>query len=447
MLTLPVRRLPLAGAVVALVVAATAAGAVPSPPVEPLPDPVDCTGPAPDAEPGTPSWRQRELVEAFCGEQRAADTTANPLFAARNAAVTAVSSARAGEPLAQDPFRDPAEHAGTRFRWHRVSFTEESGQVLPGHLFSPCDDSCGDLPDGLERHRAPYPGVVVVHGGAAQQESYWWAAQALAEHGYQVLTFQVPTRDNTGSRDHPDDTRAALDFLLSTPAFPNAAGEVNPLAAELDRTRIGVAGHSAGGVAANLVGQQDARVDAIVSWDRAQSTSMPEDLGLRTPALFVVADYNCQQVPVCVPAPYEQAPDRLGPGNKDRDFQRLRAAGVDTMKVALRAATHLDFTEMPAAVGSRYGTVVTSYYTLAWFDAYLKRGGARDGLLRLTADRFDDSADVHSISGGRFDPATQRNVPAVIAGQPVVDRLSHHFRSGWWLAGGRLACDDVKRGC
>lgn len=30
---------------------------------------------------------------------------------------------------------------------------------------------------------------------------------------------------------------------------------------------------------------------------------------------------------------------------------------------------------------------------------------------------------------------------------PVVDRLSFHFRSGWWLEGGALACDDVRAGC
>ena len=440
---------PLTAASLLLAPAAAVAGGPAPLPVEPY----DCTGAAPEAQPGTPQWDARELGEAYCGEQRALDTTTNPLFLAQTATRNGPATAGSRDVQAADPFRDPATHDWSRFRWETVSFTEESGQVLPGHLFRPCDSSCGEMPAGLSRHAAPYPAVVVVHGGAAQQEMYWWAAQSLAEAGYMVLTFQVPTRDNAGSGKHPDDTRAALDFLLATPDAPNAAGEHNPAWQELDRAHVGLAGHSAGGVASNLVGQQDPRVSAIVSWDRAQSTQMPEDLVLRTPALFVVADYNCQQVPVCLPQPYRERPDPLGPGNKDRDFQRLRDAGVDTMKVSLRAATHLDFTEFVPALGSRYGTAVTSYYTRAWFDRYLKgtRPGqqrlAREALDRLTASTFDGSTDVHSISGGRFDPVTQSNVPPVLDGMPVVDRLSHHFRSGWSFARGRIACEDVKAGC
>ncbi len=94
------------------------------------------------------------------------------------------------------------------------------------------------------------------------------------------------------------------------------------------------------------------------------------------------------------------------------------------MKVALRAATHLDFTQFaPTPPSSRYGAVVASYYTLAWFDRYLKGRfpalGARasgatladDALTRLTAEQFDDSADVHSISGGVFDPPRRATCP------------------------------------
>ena len=95
-------------------------------------------------------------------------------------------------------------------------------------------------------------------------------------------------------------------------------------------------------------------MSAIVSWDRAQSGLMPAGLPIRTPALFLVADFNCQRVPVCLPV-RPSPPNPVGPGNKDEDFQRVSAAGVDTMKVALRAATHLAFTEFPQANGSRYG--------------------------------------------------------------------------------------------
>jgi dienelactone hydrolase len=408
--------------------------------------PVGCVGDPGDPAAGSPEWQAREIREARCGEQRVSDTTSNPLFAAMGLENVARDG---GSVYEGDPFRDPTGPAGTRFRYEKTTFTDPEGQQLDARLFLPCDASCHDMPAGLRRFKPPYPAVVVVHGGSANQEMYWWAAEPLAEDGYMVLSFQVPTAENTGPTVFPGDTEAALNFLTATPSAPTAAGEFNPRWADLDPARIALAGHSAGGFAASQVGQEDPRVSAIASWDRAQSSPMRPDLPLRTPALFFTADYNCQKVPVCVPQPYTSPPDPHGPGDKDTDFTRLRAAGVDTMKVSLRAATHLDFTQFGiAGTGSRYGAAVASYYTLAWFDRYLRRGAtSRRALRRLTAPRFDRSGDIHNISAGTFDPTTQSNVPAYLAGQPVRDRLSFHFRSGYWLDHGRIACDDIRAGC
>jgi dienelactone hydrolase len=389
-------------------------------------EPVDCTGPARAAEPGTAAWHQREAENAYCATQRNLDTESNPLYFAAQAnrppsrAVTAM-----------DPMREPTLHAGKRFRFDEFSFTSAAGKTYPAMLFRPCNRSCSDMPKGLRRYKPPYAGVVIMHGGAANQEMYLWAAEGLAEAGYMVLTVNIGRTDQT----HYEATKDGLDWLVS---------KRNLHRRELNARRIGLAGHSAGGVAVSRLGQEDRRVDAIVSWDRAQSGQMPEGLRIRTPALFVVADYNCQRVPVCVPQPYSEPPDPLGPGSKDEDFQRVRAAGVDTMKIALRAAVHLDFTEWPELNGSRYGAVTTLYYTRAWFDRYVKR--KRRATKRLTAKRFDGSADVHSISSGRFDPETVSNLPPRIEGQAAAERLSFHFRSGWWLEGGRVVCEDVRSG-
>lgn len=402
-------------------------------------EPIDCTGPASEAEPGTAAWEQREAENAYCATQRNLDTAANPAY--HEAFATRPDPTRT---MAMDPFREPLRWEGSRFRFDQLSFADADGRQLPAFLFRPCDASCVDMPPELERHRPPYPGVVIMHGGAANHEMYLWAAEGLAEAGYMALTINIGRTDSG----HYAATKAALEWLLSTPSAASVDGSHNPHWRELDRSRIGLAGHSAGGVAVSRLGQEEGRVGAIASWDRAQSSPLPDDLEIDTPALFVVADFNCQQVPVCLPERRATAPDPFGPGNKDEDFQRLRAAGVDTMKIALRAATHLDFTEFPQANGSRYGVATTFYYTLAWFDRYLGRGrDARDALARLTATAFDDSADVHNISGGSWNPATQENVPARIAGQPVADRLSFHFRSAHWLRGGRLACESMRHGC
>ena len=374
----------------------------------------DCTGPAGDPAPGTAAWDQREEDNVYCAGQRNADTAANPAY---QAALT--NPLLRTQPM--DPFREPSLWNGSRFRFEEVSFTDEAGKSFSGLLFRP-----------LASAEPPYPGVVIMHGGAANQEMYLWAAEGLAEAGYMVLSFNIGRDEDT----HYEDTKSALAYFTS----PR-----NPHLDELDRGHLGLAGHSAGGVAVSRLGQEDPEVSAIVSWDRAQSGSMPAGLGLRTPALFLTADFNCQRVPVCAPERRSSPPDPLGPGNKDEDFQRLRAAGVDTMKISLRAATHLDFTEFPQANGSRYGVVTAFYYTLAWFDRYLR--DQDDALRRLIATKFDDSSDVHNISGGRYDPETGANLPARIAGQPVPDRLSFHFRSGYFLEGGRYHCESMRAGC
>jgi hypothetical protein len=403
----------------------------------------DCAGPAGDPAAGSADWERREQDNEYCATQRNKDTGSNPAYQA--ALVQQPDPDRDANGM--DPFRDPLLWDGSRFRFDEVTFADAAGKSFPGLLFRPCDRSCKNRPPGLPTYEPPYPAVVIMHGGAASQEPYMWGAEGLAEAGYMVLTLSVGRTADS----HYEDLKTALEFLTSTPAKPGPGGAVNPRSAELDPRRVGLAGHSAGGVAVSRLGQEDPRIAAIVSWDRAQSGPMPPDLRLRTPALFLTADFNCQRVPVCLPERYAAPPDPLGPGNKDEDFQRVRKAGVDTMKVSLRAATHLDFTEFPQANGSRYGVVTALYYTRAWFDRYLKSGGAgalaADALRRLVATEFDRSADVHYISGGRFDPATGANLPAQIGGQPVRDRLSFHFRSAYFLDGGRYVCEDMRAGC
>jgi dienelactone hydrolase len=396
----------------------------------------DCVGPAGDPQPGTAAWDQREADNAYCGEQRAYDTDANPLFGAGWAQMEARHH---GEDFRADPFRDPLLLEGSRFRYQDIKVAASGKETVPGMLFRPCDRTCGDLPAGLRVHKPPYPGVMIVHGGAANQEMYLWGAEGLAEQGYEVLTFQLPTNDNLGGDAHYKYSKRALDYFTSPK---------NPGFKQLARHDIGLAGHSAGGVAVSRLGQEDRRISAIVSWDRAQSGPMPPHLAIRTPAMFQIADYLCQRSPLCVPQPYTEPPNPAGPGDKGEDFKRVKAAGVDTMQMSPRASTHLDFTQFSPGTGSRYGAAVSFYYTLAWFDRYLKGEKARRAATaRLTSQKFDDSGDVHSISGGVFDPGTGSNVPAKIAGQPIANRLSFEFRSKYFLGGGDRQCTDMRAGC
>src|SRR2546430_13481952 len=63
--------------------------------------------------------------------------------------------------------------------FQEVSYTDAAGKSFPGYLFRPCDHSCKNVPAGLSTREPPYPGVVIMHGGAASQEMYFWAAEGL----------------------------------------------------------------------------------------------------------------------------------------------------------------------------------------------------------------------------------------------------------------------------
>src|SRR5207244_727470 len=97
-----------------------------------------------------------------------------------------------------------------------------------------------------------------------------------------------------------------------------------------------------------------------------------------------------------------------------------------------RASTHLEYDYVPYVFpSSRYGERVAFYYTLAWFDRYVK--GDLSAASRLTSTRFDNSSDTHSIGAGTGN--TGVNVPYLLAGDCTSNRLSFYFNSRYYLGG------------
>jgi hypothetical protein len=147
--------------------------------------------------------------------------------------------------------------------------------------------------------------------------------------------------------------------------------------------------------------------------------------------------------------------DSYHPPAKYRYFDSFKAAGVDTMQVAVRATTHIDWGRPSGGTFSTYGEMVAIYYALAWFDEYLKEG-ANNALDRLTAtNTFDDSADKYSSGTGFFEPSYAKNgesvekgnVPIKIADISIHNRLSFWFPTRYYLNGGALECEDVRNAC
>src|SRR3954466_13565546 len=438
-----------------------------------------CVARADDPQPNTPEWIKRDTLNQYCAGLRNRDQLLSPAFGFGNVTQgAALYAEQTTEQLADpshprggfttlipgsksaDPFRTIKRwtEAG-RERVQPVAFKGVNGATLRGHVFVP--------PANAPKPRQGYPGVVITDGSVqAFEELYYWAAEDLASNGYMVMTYDVQGQGDSdlAGEDCPgacsgvpyqqnfnfyQGAEDSLSFFLSSK---------NPYAADLDAGRVGIAGHSLGAAAVSVVGQCDKRVKTIVAWDnlgaikdcsgvtipaRYRSTKL-----LHAPALALTNDYGFWTQPTMSP------PD---PHTKMAGYNQLKSAGLDTQIVAFRGATHLTYTYIPLVFqANELSERMASYYTTAWFDRYLRDD--RTGLTRLTATRFDGSADARSIGAGVYDPTAadptdpySGNVPYKIAGIPVKDAVSFYYESESALQAPSTSalktCVDMRAGC
>jgi dienelactone hydrolase len=443
-----------------------------------------CDQYAGDPKAGTQAWTERDANNVGCSYQRHLDAQTNPAFLAKDNQQSALEGAEfasttapewASEPnrihanccttpqsKVGDPFRSPEEWAAAgRGRQLKLSFINRDGAKLRARLYAPLDS------------RKKHPAVTFTPGLQSYNEVNSWFPEGLAEAGYVVLIIDPQgqgdsencghspdgTQTTCPSTNQPNDTRSAIDFLLSTPSKPypwaigvNATGtpSFNPYWASIDAKHVGIAGHSLGAIAVTPIGQQDPRVEAIVSYDNLDAT-LANGVPRRTPTLFFATDYAFP----ATGSPKTTSPD---PAQHLGAFDQLSAADVDTMSVTTRASDHYEFGYQPYPAdfpSSRYGERVAFYYSLAWFDRYLK--GDRKATARLTAYAFDGSSDAHSIGAGTYDPVLAAanptdpfsgNVPYKIAGTCAANLLSFYYVSALRLEGGAVASGDLRsRGC
>jgi hypothetical protein len=201
---------------------------------------------------------------------------------------------------------------------------------------------------------------------------------------------------------------------------------------------------------------------------------------MHAPALTTTNDYEFNiQSAFTVPNP--NGSTNGGGLNGTSGYLNLIHHGVDSEIISIRNGTHLTYSYIPYVLpANEIGERVAFYYTLAWFDEYLRHG--RDALLpawdtayrRLTSlGTFDQSADYNdntryrhagdvSFGAGTYSTARAAahptnpqagNVPYEIKGIPIQDTLSFYYYSEYRVhdplaAGDPLrTCTDMLSGC
>jgi len=257
----------------------------------------------------------------------------------------------------------------------------DDGADLAGRMFRPADSSGRRLPT-----------VVILHGLGGKQSSMWWLGRYLAGRGYVALT--VTTAGNQAvSFQHA--MQAMLDYLRSG---------TSPYAPYIDVTRLGAVGHSAGARAASWVQDADHWTDAtktvaksdpvraVVAFDNLTS-DLQGDSGTyllapqctasevagqpvytsgygstpitpRVPAMGLASD---QESVTCPERNVVHDPDA-----KEAAWSKWRAAGLDSIELALGGTDHLSFDQDISRTykGDAHLHDI-GLLTLAWFDRYL----------------------------------------------------------------------------
>lgn len=362
------------------------------------------------------------------------------------------------QPCSGDPTRYP-QVEGVNGR----AFYENEADVRPVVFYDRgCARISGRVWAPREATGQRLPGVVIENGSIqAPEPLYWWYAQALVRAGYVVLTFDPRGQGRsdfmTPSGEQGSNFNAtvfftglvdAIDFFHATPeapyrreaqcagTYPTQTAAFNPLHERLDRSRLGIAGHSLGAAGVSSVAGYPGEdfqfpkpdgsnpVDVLVAWDslRADPAHPP-----RVPALGQTSEYGIGGTA------FRSPPD---PEAHLRAFRAYQAAGVPVMQQTIRGSTHFEWSLIPlfpatswcpeivdGACSGGWGLPMAEHYSVAWMDRWLKRPGEPG-----------------------FDTAEAR----LLADADWCERHSFYFRSARDFPlrrGGRAVEDDVRAAC
>lgn len=197
------------------------------------------------------------------------------------------------------------------------------------------NDGMVRLPAQVFRPDAPgsHAAVVIAPGGLEQGviPAYDWIASRLADAGYVALT--ITYRAKQGAHD-PEDLIVGLDWLERQP--------------DIDKRRLGLFGHSRGGLSALRTAAQDSRVHSVVSF--AAPTNIP---------------HYVQSVESYAPSRYQEVVQWMGG----------TPAQVPDRYAIMRGLSYADRIRQPVLLIQGTLDMLTPMENAVWMERALKQSG------------------------------------------------------------------------
>ena len=242
---------------------------------------------------------------------------------------------------------------------------------------------------GVVASGGPYSGVVLGHGFGRARAQHVNNGIFLASHGFVVVTVDFPNPFSPDFNAWAAQISAALDWLEAQNADP-----ASRFYGRIAVNRLGVLGHSAGGMAAWVAAGQDSRIKAVMPLDPVPGSG---------------ADLTALGAGLTVPSGWTGAPGSSC--NSSASYSQLYplVAAAHKAQYIVSNATHCDFEDptnflctLNCGGTSDARRQVWRRYTVAWLKYYLNGDTAYYYYLHgngLTAD----------LTAGRLTNNTARN--------------------------------------
>lgn len=238
-----------------------------------------------------------------------------------------------------------------------VEFVNRYGTRLYGEIVLP---NRGLTPPAA----GPYPVILALQGLATNTGVYRWWHQRFADAGYLVFAFDFSGQgasDDEGDGDPGNNIEEAQDAL--TWLFAES-----PVRGALDRSRVGVIGHSQGAITALGLQAIEPRIHAVVAGAPISEQAAPFDVN-PVPVMIQTGDHDgpVAPIPFANPAVVRGVYDRL---TRDRAF------------IVADAASHAQHTNYPLFPTATWGLEIAGRYSVAWMDWHLRADPAALVVLR-----------------------------------------------------------------